>query len=173
MAILPCFVAFITWYGWYVEYLLRNKIWLQNSKYNLSGYFVHRNILRPTRLSVHISKTCQENGCGTCDWRFQEWLLAMLDQITERNPAMYFPCWDQGFYSLSGRTSYRNISWSLEAAWFAFDFSKSCWDACQISEEYDHYNIQSRGFETSRDLAVRCLTSWWIEAQNILGVLGQ
>ena len=25
--------------------------------------------------------------------------------------------------------------------------------ACQISERYDHYNIQSRGFETSRDLA--------------------
>ena len=30
-----------------------------------------------------------------------------------------------------------------------------CRDACQISERYDRYNIQSRGFETSRDLAVR------------------
>ena len=27
-------------------------------------------------------------------------------------------------------------------------------DVCQISERYDHYNIQSRGFETSRDLAI-------------------
>ena len=28
-------------------------------------------------------------------------------------------------------------------------------DACQISERYVQYNIQSRGFETSRDLGVR------------------
>ena len=30
-----------------------------------------------------------------------------------------------------------------------------CRDACHISERYDQYNTQSRGFETSRDLAVR------------------
>ena len=30
-----------------------------------------------------------------------------------------------------------------------------CQDACQILERQDHYNIQSRGFETSRDLTVR------------------
>ena len=28
-------------------------------------------------------------------------------------------------------------------------------DACQISERYYHYNIQSRGFETSQDLMVK------------------
>ena len=28
-------------------------------------------------------------------------------------------------------------------------------DAYQISKRYDHHDIQSRGFETSRDLAVR------------------
>ena len=28
-------------------------------------------------------------------------------------------------------------------------------DACQISERYNHHNTQSRGFKTSRDLAVR------------------
>ena len=32
-----------------------------------------------------------------------------------------------------------------------------CRDACQISELNDHYNTQSRGFETSRDLSVRRL----------------
>ena len=69
-------------------------------------------------------------------------------------------------YSLSGRTSYRKISWSLEAARFSLDFSNRSWiwqtpgqqrcrDACQISERRDRYNIQSRGFETSQDLAVR------------------
>ena len=34
-----------------------------------------------------------------------------------------------------------------------------CRDACQIAERYDHYNIQSRGFETSRDLSIRRLTA--------------
>ena len=34
-----------------------------------------------------------------------------------------------------------------------------CRDACQISERYDHYNIQSRGFEISWDLAMGRLTA--------------
>ena len=34
-----------------------------------------------------------------------------------------------------------------------------CQDAWQISERYGYYNTQSRGFETSRDLAVRRLTA--------------
>ena len=37
-------------------------------------------------------------------------------------------------------------------------WQQGCWDACEISERYDH-NIQSHGFETSRDLAVRYLTA--------------
>ena len=40
-----------------------------------------------------------------------------------------------------------------------------CQVACQISERCDHDNIQSRGFGTSRDLAVRRLTAYWIEVQ--------
>ena len=49
-------------------------------------------------------------------------------------------------YSLSRRTSYPKISWSLEGS-------------SAISQRHDHYNIQSRGFETSQDLAVRRLTA--------------
>ena len=41
-----------------------------------------------------------------------------------------------------------------------------CRHACKISERYDHYNIQYRGFETSRGLAVRRLDAKWIEALN-------
>ena len=74
-----------------------------------------------------------------------------------------------GLYSLSGKTSCHKASWSLEALKFEFIISnrseiwqphrQQCYrDACQISERYDHCNIQSRGFETSRDLAVRRLT---------------
>ena len=33
-----------------------------------------------------------------------------------------------------------------------------CREACQISEQYNHYNYHSRGFDTSPDLAVRHLT---------------
>ena len=71
----------------------------------------------------------------------------------------------QGLYSLSGRTSYRKISRSLEAARFWFRLLKSFWNLTDTSAArlpkclsnfrwYDHYNIQSRDFETSRDLAV-------------------
>ena len=67
----------------------------------------------------------------------------------------------QGLYSLSGRTPYCKISWSIEAVRFGLDFSnhseiwqaprqQRCRVACQISERYEHYNTQSRGLETSR-----------------------
>ena len=45
-----------------------------------------------------------------------------------------------------------------------------CRDACQISERYNHYNTQSRGFETSLNLAIRRLTAWWIEAQENMDI---
>ena len=74
-----------------------------------------------------------------------------------------------GLYSLSGQTSYQKISWSLEirVEYFpiALKFNRHLGssaakpNACQTSERYDHYNIQSRGFETSRDLALRRLTA--------------
>ena len=65
----------------------------------------------------------------------------------------------QGLNSLSGKVSYHKIPCSLRAASFGFKpFKRCCRNACQISERYDHYNIQSRGFETSRALAM------WIEA---------
>ena len=34
-----------------------------------------------------------------------------------------------------------------------------CWDACQISERCDHYNIQSGDFESSRNFRIRRLTA--------------
>ena len=74
-----------------------------------------------------------------------------------------------GLYSLSEQTSYHKISWNLEATRFGFrpfsialKFDRhlgSSTAACQISERYDHYNIQSRGFETSRGLVVRSVTA--------------
>ena len=81
------------------------------------------------------------------------------------NPASHL-----GLYSLSGRTSYRKISWSLAATRFGFRLFQSLCNLTNtlaaalprclfISERYDHYNIQSRGLETSRDLAVRRLTA--------------
>ena len=73
-----------------------------------------------------------------------------------------------GLYLLSDKTSYRKISWSLEDSSLGFSNRSEIWqaprqqrcrDACQISEGYDRYKIQSRSFETSRDLAVRRLTA--------------
>ena len=39
----------------------------------------------------------------------------------------------QGLYSLSGKTSYRKISWSLEAAWFGFKLFQSLWNLAGTS----------------------------------------
>ena len=77
-------------------------------------------------------------------------------------------------FSPSGRTSCRKISWRYKAARFLFRLFNRCeiwqasqqrcyWDICQVSKPYYH-NIQSRGFETARDLAVRRLTAQWTEA---------
>ena len=71
-----------------------------------------------------------------------------------------------GFYSLSGKTSYRQILWSLEATrldvtmvisfWNLTGISqRCCLGSCQISERLEQAKSESRGFETSRDLAVR------------------
>ena len=40
---------------------------------------------------------------------------------------------DQGLYSLSGKTSYRKISWSLEAARFGFKLFQSLWNLAGTS----------------------------------------
>ena len=50
----------------------------------------------------------------------------------------------QGLYSLSGKTSYRKISWSLEAARFGFKLFQSLW------------NLES----TSAALLPRCLSNF-------------
>ena len=62
--------------------------------------------------------------------------------------------------------------WDLEFSnrseiWIAHR-QQCCRDACQMSGGCDDYNIQSRGFEASRDLAVRRLTAKWIEGQRRL-----
>ena len=72
--------------------------------------------------------------------------------------------------SLSCKTSYHQIPWNLEAARCVFYFSNSSdiWQAprqqgcrctCQISERYTRVNIQSRGFEISRDLVITLLAT--------------
>ena len=76
----------------------------------------------------------------------------------------------QGLYSLSGRTLTTRSREASKPRDSSLDFSNHSWiwqaprqqrcrDSCQILERYDHYNIQSRGFETLRDLAVRRLTT--------------
>ena len=72
----------------------------------------------------------------------------------------------QGLYSLSGRIPYNQISWSLGDArldiinivslkiWQTFR-QRCCWCVNQISERWNGFKPESRGFETSRDLVVR------------------
>ena len=81
---------------------------------------------------------------------------------TQENMSVMHPKEIPGLYLVKGKMSYRQISWSLEATRFRFRLSnhseirqQRCRDACQIPERYDYSNIQSWGFETSPDLAVR------------------
>ena len=93
-----------------------------------------------------------------------------------------------GPVSISEKTSYRMISWSLEVARFVFRIVRSLWNltgtsaavlpmcrcACQISKRYDNLKDQSRGFETLRDLTKRRLFGYWDGALNHSdGKLGQ
>ena len=51
---------------------------------------------------------------------------------------------------------YRSREIHLQTFPIALKFDRQrCWDACQFLERYDHYNAQSRDFETSRDLTLR------------------
>ena len=87
------------------------------------------------------------------------WFRYMIRWCQNSNPEKS----NQGLYSLSRKTSYHKISWSLEVARFGFRLFQllfnCCRYACQISVRNDHYNTQSRGFETSWDLALRRLTA--------------
>ena len=76
---------------------------------------------------------------------------------------------NQGIYSLSDKTSYRQISWSLEAARLDVAMVVSLWNLAGTSaaERLEKFKPESRSFETSRDLAVRRLTAQWIEALQI------
>ena len=144
--------------------------WLYIKRTGLNGLNIL--ILRSIGCEAVISVQCNFD-VNFSDW-YPDYFLPNMDD-NERHKSRLAMCHYQGLYSLSGKTSYRKISWSLEAAKFGFDFSdrSEIWQApsqqgCrgQITERYDHYNIQSRSFETSKHLGVRCLTAWWIEALN-------
>ena len=79
--------------------------------------------------------------------------------------------------TLGGKTSYHQISWSLEAARLDVAMVVSLWHLTGTSaavlprylpnfRAIGKVHTESRGFETSRDLAVRRLTAQWIEAQG-------
>ena len=75
-------------------------------------------------------------------------------------------------------SSYRKFSWSLEAAIMHVIITVSIWNwtftptallprcLSNFKRELVKNEPESRSFETSRDLAVRPLTPWWVEAQG-------
>ena len=77
-----------------------------------------------------------------------------------------------GPVSISEKTSFRKISWSLEATRLVLKLSyrfeiwqahrqHCCRSACQISEQSDNSKYKSRDFETLRDLTERPLFGYW------------
>ena len=84
-----------------------------------------------------------------------------------------------GLYLLSEWMSYPKTLWSLDGVKFGFRLSQSLWnfirtlkqryrDACQISDSelYHHYDTQSHGWETSRDLAVSEERPWFQQGDD-------
>ena len=89
--------------------------------------------------------------------------FCMKIQYVPYNMPMVWVWFYSGLYSLSRRTSYRQISWSLEAAWLGVIMSVTlcnlagncCRGAYQISERLEKTKPDSRGFQISRDIVVR------------------
>ena len=82
----------------------------------------------------------------------------------------------QGLYSLKAKTCYCQIGWSLEVGrdigdgdlpiWTLTGVSVPSADVRKISEWLQVSKPESRGFETSRDLAARCPSAYLSEGQN-------
>ena len=97
----------------------------------------------------------------SCSVRFCDGMFVLLAKIT---------------YWVDGRLTERSHHVSKPRD-LGLDFSNRCeiWQAprqycrypCQITQRYEHFYIQSHGFKTSRDLAVKRSTALWIEPQSI------
>ena len=85
----------------------------------------------------------------------------------------------QGPYWLSGKTSCRQISWSLEGASLVVLMIVSLWNLAAILaallsmclsnlERLKMFKPETHGFATSRDLAARRPPAWWIKALQAL-----
>ena len=68
-------------------------------------------------------------------WYVQGWCEIRLNKYKCKGRGVCsFMCWQvQGLYSLSGKTSYRQISWSLEAARLGVIMIVSLWNLTGIS----------------------------------------
>ena len=90
------------------------------------------------------------------------WRHHIINKYCLCQPAVHL----QGLYSVSGKTSYRKISWSLEAARLNVMMLLSLWNLTGISvallarclpnlRTIGKFKLESRGFESSRNFAVR------------------
>ena len=142
---------------------------------NLTSYSSHKSshkwICRHRKADLskqkRVSTVCPNYACGS---RFVVFLFVLFYGMFIHILQGYFTEATLGLYSLSGRTSSREISWSLEAAKFGFRLFQSLWKLTgaseaalsrrlSISERYNHYNIQSRGLEISRYHTARLPTA--------------
>ena len=123
------------------------------------------NTLSNPRLGVTLFRT----GCG-CH-------MLPIMQRAYRVTSMKYNMFDRhlGLYSLSGQTSYRKISWRLDARKLVVIMVVSRWKltgnsaglllrCLPIPKRLDKSNHDSRGFETLRYIAVRRPSAWWVKA---------
>ena len=114
-------------------------------------------LLRWSRQKFENSTT----ALGSTTWL--PFCLCMKIQYAPYNMHMVWVWLYSDLYSLSRMTSCRQMSWSLEAAWLGVIMivtlcnlaGNCCRGAYQISERLEKSRPESRGFEISRNLAVR------------------
>ena len=125
---------------------------VRSSNETLQRYVLHFGEMYAHNIQMRIYM----HVCDICVFHYP--IICTLSSLVNKNMSVIMPPMILGLYSLSGKTSYRQITWRLEAARLDIIMIVSHWNLTGISAallRLEKSKPQSRGFETSRDLAVR------------------
>ena len=114
------------------------------------------------------SEAFMHRPCHWCSESFTGTITRNIQIQTQISMSTIYFSTQLGLYSSSRRLTTKSrevlklqdsgLYFSNRSEMMRAPLQQRCPDACKISERWEHYVTQSRGFETWRDLAVRCLT---------------
>ena len=118
LILLLCFCHIITMTSWWAQFRLKSpasRLFAQT----FARAHIKENIKAPRHWPLWGEST------GESGFPSQRTINAENVPIWWRHHGSGMPAWHQGFYSPTRRTSYRKISWNLEAARFRFRLFQS------------------------------------------------